>query len=232
VIRVVEVDELDTSRVFRDHQLAHELCRGVGIELGAAAHNPFHLAGSINVAPERDFEHYRQKQIEICRAYADVDLWGDAATIPVESDTQDYVISSHVVEHLSDVVAAFKEWNRVLKHGGIVFTIWPLMERVPPELAVPLSTQVEIARAHHEKRTLDDVEDTSQHRWQFDVEVMTDLIAILNAYADLSWEIIRVETQDTKVGNGQTMVCRYAPPERTNLDQSPGPNTEPPPDDR
>jgi SAM-dependent methyltransferase len=216
VIRVVEVDEPNKSGIFGEHRLARDLCRGIGIELGAAAHNPFNLTGSINVAPKRGFEHYKQKQVEICGAYAEVDLWGDAANIPVGRNTQDYVISSHVVEHVPDVVAAFEEWNRILKPEGIVFMIWPSMEHVPPDLALPMSTQVEIAQAHLGKRTLDDVEDTSKHRWQFDVDVMTALIAILNAYADLHWRIISVETTDSKVGNGQTMACRYSPPEQPN----------------
>jgi hypothetical protein len=37
-----------------DMPLAHQFCSGMGIELGAAAHNSFNLPGSINVAPFSD----------------------------------------------------------------------------------------------------------------------------------------------------------------------------------
>ena len=60
--------------IFKQHGLAHKYLDGLkGIELGAAAHNPFGLQGSVNVAPEDDFEFYKAEQVKMCGAYAEVE---------------------------------------------------------------------------------------------------------------------------------------------------------------
>ena len=53
------------------------------------------------------------------------DIAADAASIPVESGSQDYVIARHLVEHLLDPFAALAEWRRVLRHGGVLVVALP-----------------------------------------------------------------------------------------------------------
>jgi ubiquinone/menaquinone biosynthesis C-methylase UbiE len=38
-----------------------------------------------------------------------------------------------VVEHLPDPIAAFFEWNRVLKAGGTIFMIFPKRDALPAD---------------------------------------------------------------------------------------------------
>lgn len=122
----------------------------VRLKLGAAAHNPFNLPRCKHVAPQRDFEFYKGEQIQMCGAYAEVDVFAEAHDLPFEADSLDYVISSHVVEHLPDIPRAFKEWDRVVRDGGYVFMIVPHPTALPEDVGLPLSTVEEIVKASEE----------------------------------------------------------------------------------
>jgi SAM-dependent methyltransferase len=50
---------------------------------------------------------------------------GDASDLPVESDSQDYLIARHVIEHLLSPFKALDEWMRVLRPGGILCVACP-----------------------------------------------------------------------------------------------------------
>ena len=47
-------------------------------------------------------------------------IWATADGIPVAGDSEDFVVSSHVVEHLPNMVKAFLEWNRIVRIGGLI----------------------------------------------------------------------------------------------------------------
>ena len=47
---------------FKEMKLAHEYCKGKGIEIGGAAHNPFNLPDCINIAPEERKEFWDESQ--------------------------------------------------------------------------------------------------------------------------------------------------------------------------
>ncbi|MSU48867.1 MAG: class I SAM-dependent methyltransferase [Opitutus sp.] len=53
------------------------------------------------------------------------DFYGHACALPFHSHTLDYVIASHVLEHVANPVAALAEWYRVLKPGGIIYLVVP-----------------------------------------------------------------------------------------------------------
>lgn len=210
-----------------DSLLAREYCMGHGIELGAAAHNPFNLPGSINVSPYSDnpnspeFEDYityKKHQIENCGQCAVVDLPGEACSIPLPDSSQDYVLSSHVVEHIPDLIGAFLEWNRVLIKGGIIFMIFPKRD------AAQLDTMRQITSLSHfiedfafrrtpETHPFDGVEPRRRgHYHVFYLESMLGLIEWCNRQLGLNWRVVAVEETDTKVGNGHTVVARYLGP--------------------
>jgi SAM-dependent methyltransferase len=210
-----------------ESMLAHNYCVGEGIELGAAAHNPFNLPSSVNVSPFSDdpdnpeFEDwitYKKHQIENCGRYAIVDLPGEACSIPVPDASQDYILSSHVVEHVPDLVGAFFEWNRVLRKGGVIFTIFPKHD------AAELDARREITSLWHfiedfvfgrdpETHPFDGVEPRRRgHYHVFSLESMVGLIEWCNRHLGLNWQIQEVEETDSKVGNGHSVVARYLGP--------------------
>lgn len=203
----------NAKTVFKEHDLAHKYLDGLtGVEIGAAAHNPFGLAGSINLAQEEDYEFYKKAQIEMCGTYAEVDVWGTAENTGLEDNSQDYVISSHVVEHFPNPIRVFEEWNRILKPGGIIFMILPKRDALPFDRNRSVTDVINIIDAYEVGYTVDN--------WQGDVPVdrhghyyvyTPSSMQVLIAEAGLNWEILEVEETDSKVGNGFTIVARYNP---------------------
>jgi SAM-dependent methyltransferase len=49
--------------------------------------------------------------------------------IPVEEGSQDYIYSSHVLEHIEDYKRAIQAWHRALKVGGHIIICVPSMYR-------------------------------------------------------------------------------------------------------
>lgn len=56
----------------------------------------------------------------------DLDYPGyDGVTLPFESESQDYVYSSHCLEHVAEYEQALREWHRVVKVGGFIVIVVP-----------------------------------------------------------------------------------------------------------
>lgn len=200
--------------VFPESALARRYCQGRGVELGAAAHNPFNLPDCLNVAPDDgNLEFYRASQAAMCGAFAEVDLWGLAGAIPLPDSSLDYVVSSHVIEHCADPVGAFLEWNRVLKPGGIVFMIFPKRDALPADQGRPVSEVSAMVAAHLERdraRPRDEAHGGDQgHVFVYTLGTMLDLILIANRRFGLEWTVLEAQETDDKVGNGHTVVARY-----------------------
>lgn len=49
----------------------------------------------------------------------------DATSLPRGDESCDFVLSSHVLEHLADPLRALREWRRVLRPGGHLFLLLP-----------------------------------------------------------------------------------------------------------
>jgi SAM-dependent methyltransferase len=110
--------------------LANSLLTGLkGIEMGASAHNPFGL-DTLNVDWTDSLDtSWKEEEIKMCGETAVVDVVADGTDLPFENGKWDFVVSSHCLEHNWDTIAALKEWLRVVKVGGYVFTIFPHPER-------------------------------------------------------------------------------------------------------
>lgn len=67
------------------------------------------------------------------------DYYGHATSLPFHDHSLDYVIASHVLEHVGNPVAALAEWYRVLRPGGIIYLVVP-NRRVTWDRARPLTT--------------------------------------------------------------------------------------------
>ncbi|MFC1576990.1 methyltransferase domain-containing protein [Candidatus Omnitrophota bacterium] len=209
--------EQGKSRIHSEMKLAHKHCKGIGVELGAASQNPFGLPGAKNCAPYsknrsaadyREYEFYRKAQLKACGMYADIDLAGTAESIPVEDNSQDYIISSHVIEHVPSPIGAFLEWNRSLKTGGIVFMIFPKRDALIADRSRPVSKIREFIDVYEGKGS----KCTQKgHLWIFTLRSMLSLIDWCNKNVNLRWQILETEETDSKVGNGHTVVARYNP---------------------
>lgn len=216
IVSITDPTATDHKHIqFPTHALATQLLGSLtGIELGPSAHNSFDLPGSISVSTRDDYEYYKQYQIGFCGAYAQVDVFYDGVTLPFEDGSQQYVLSSHVVEHIPDVLGAFDEWERVLSDGGLVFMIVPQRDAAPEDVERPLSTRAQIERVHTQGWTVDDFADAKNgHCWVFTIDTLK---AIISASCP-TWMLVAEEMPDTKVGNGFTLVYRVTKPEPVSI---------------
>jgi len=97
-----------------DLQLVHRYCMGRGLEIGPGPNRFPHLnAISVDLhAGPRD------------EIYPPPDILGTAYNLSFFADgSRDFVFSSHLLERLCNPLRALREWHRVLKPGGILFSI-------------------------------------------------------------------------------------------------------------
>lgn len=187
---------------FKDSALAHKLLDNLsGVEIGASAHNPFNLPGCrVNVDYTDDMNTiFKQEERNICGEAAKVDVVAFADSLPFADGEWDYVITSHVAEHLYDAIKGVKEWMRVIKPGGYVFAIIPHKERTF-DRDRPRTTLAELIRRHTEPDPEEAKRDAHHCVW------ITEDGVELFKYCGL--EIVEVQDVDDKVGNGFTIVGR------------------------
>ncbi len=208
---------------FKDSQLAHKYLDGLtGIEIGGSAHNPFNL-NTKNVDYTDDMETvFKRAELKMCGDKMPVDIVANGDSLPLKDESIDFVISSHVIEHIFDPIKALKEWYRVIKKGGYIFTIAPITEFVPNETR-PTTTLNELIKRYtgeiKEKAILKKVitennqlgsaiiegilYDTKHGHWTvFDVNLFKDICKYLN------YNLIEIQEKDDKVGNGFTTIIK------------------------
>ena len=95
-----------------------EFCRGRGIEIGGAGN---YIEGLDSIKVDNKDEYVDRKY--------EIDVRLDATNLKsIKDDSVDYVVSVHVLEHISNPLKALVEWHRVVKPGGYIFTAVPQRE--------------------------------------------------------------------------------------------------------
>jgi glycosyltransferase involved in cell wall biosynthesis/2-polyprenyl-3-methyl-5-hydroxy-6-metoxy-1,4-benzoquinol methylase len=207
-------------KIFPEHQLAHALLDGLtGLEIGAAAHNPFGLRTRNVALPEVNafYAEHARREMELEPAPIDIEASGDA--IPVPDRSEDFVISSHVVEHLPNLVAAFVEWNRIVKDRGYVFMIAPLKGALPADASREVTPLTHFVQDFQrgitvETHPVDGVPGgKAGHYHVFTPDSLSGVVEWMCAQRLCDWELVAREDIDSKVGNGFTLAyrVRHAP---------------------
>jgi hypothetical protein len=82
-IRTTKVEGIEhRNTTVKEHAPAHRWLDGLrGIELGAAAHNPFGLEGSTHMSPGDDFDVARQAELKMNGCYAEIDVTASAENL-------------------------------------------------------------------------------------------------------------------------------------------------------
>lgn len=207
------------SIILPESELAHEMLDGLeGIEIGPAAHNPFGLkTRSVGLSAEmdpRDYEYYKEMQRAMCGAVAPIDLAADAASLPVEDDSVDFVLHSHVWEHLPNPLRALEEWVRVVRHGGFIFAIVPKRDADPLDRDRPLTALAEwehhyVQKSNYEDRIAEMGSPARGHYTVFSPVLLHGIGEWFNRIHSPARLDVRVfQETDDKVGNGHTIVWR------------------------
>ncbi len=211
----VRVEAQNRGTKFPEHQLAHQFLDGLkGLEIGAAAHNPFGLQ-TRNIAPPDDYEFYAgESRTAMGMDPARVDVFAYADDLPFEAESQGFVLSSHVVEHLPNLVKAFTEWDRVVRDNGYVFMIVPLKGALPADTSRELTSLEHFIADYHDGMTIDThpVDGVPGgrmgHYHTLTPDTVETLVGWMNASKLCQWELVAREEVDSKVGNGFTLVYR------------------------
>jgi SAM-dependent methyltransferase len=110
----------------RDSRFAHAVLDGLkGVEIGGAAPQSFGL-DTINV-DRAGSEFYAGEQEQVVGWAMPVDVVADGDALPFADGEFDFVLASHVIEHMPDPIAALREWVRVASR--YVFLIVPHRDR-------------------------------------------------------------------------------------------------------
>jgi SAM-dependent methyltransferase len=184
---------------FKESAHAHQWLDGLtGLEIGGAAHNPFGLpTRNVDRLPHThpDFAPYANEQMRLCGEVMPVDIVAPGDHIPLQAKCVDFVVSSHVIEHFYDPIAALKEWVRLSRQ--YVYIICPHRDALPSDVHKPLTTLDEhIAR--HTGQHLPIPTDEHHSRWTPDSFIMM--------CDHFGFHVLDVLYRDDKVGNGFTIL--------------------------
>ena len=192
--------------MFPESALAHKYCRGRGLEIGGSAHNPFGL-NALNVdmtdSPETVF---KREEIRLCGRSLPVDIVAGGDAIPRPNESQDFVVSSHVLEHFPNPIKALLEWDRLLRPGGVIFMIVPHKDRTfdRENARTPLQHLID----DYVKGNTESHGDPNGHDHCWITEDVIQLVRWMIDNLGVQWEIIDVQDKDDKVGNGFAIVVR------------------------
>lgn len=186
-----------------------------GVELGGANSphpdgNSFFLKACINIAPAASDEPGGYYATDETGHRGFCHLHGHAAHIPLFKNHVDYVISSHVMEHVPDPIQAWYEWERVVRPGGYFLMIVPHHDALASdERPLEMFTLDRIWRAHTAgwhwgamRMPMDEADHPVGgpygHWWKFTPDLLKEAIAGWCPNWSLCWE----EDPDSKIGNG------------------------------
>ncbi len=177
--------------------LAHSYLDGlVGIEIGGAAHNAFGL-NTKNVDLTDDLTTtFKRHEVSKCGQAMPVDIVAPGDRLPIENNSVDFVISSHVIEHFFDPIAAIKEWLRVSKRW--IFIICPQPTALLSDVGRPLTPYEELDLRH--RNLLWPPNDPDGHFTRWTSQTFVQMCE------NMGWVVEKVQDPDDKVGNGFTVV--------------------------
>lgn len=195
--------------IFPESKLAHQFLNGLeGLEIGPASHNPFGLkTRNVGLTADKDavdYEFYKQSQVEMCGSFAPIDISADAAAIPLPDSSTDFVLHSHVWEHLPNPLRALEEWVRLTRPGGYIFAIVPKRNAAPTDVERPLTTIDSLVRnpdASAERGM------SRGHYTVFSPGLLREIAQWFNrSHRRVQLEEVAFQETDDKVGNGHAIV--------------------------
>jgi hypothetical protein len=166
-----------------------------GIEIGGAAHNTFFLDTinvDLNASPSTTADQLRHAGRTM-----PIDLLAPAGELPCADSAYEFVLASHVLEHVPDAIGALKEWLRVASR--YVFLILPAPDN-QFDLGRPLSTVQELLERHRAGFASED--DVHWSVWSS--ETFVELCR------ELAVPVLEVQDPDDKRGNGFAVVLDAA----------------------
>jgi SAM-dependent methyltransferase len=191
-------------------KFAQIYCTGKGLEIGASATNPFGVDAR-NVAPndQSDFEFYKSHQIKDCGEYAPVDIWAEGDDLPVPDNSQDFVLNSHVIEHLPNPIKALEEWHRVIKPTGCIFITCPWPHSLDRDVGREITTLTHVLEDYKLGKTIHTHE--GEKRSHYHVWTLGRFLEMVTFALPHKLYVVDVQDPEEKVKNGFSVVLRKRP---------------------
>jgi SAM-dependent methyltransferase len=187
--------------------LAHKYLDGLrGIEIGASAINPFGL--NVKYVGLAD-EIYEEEQLRVVGKAILPDIVATADDIPLPAESEDFILSSHVVEHCPDLIKTLLEWYRLVRKEGYIFMIVPHPDASPSDRGRPLTTWrhiIEDFRNHANPQT--EPECGLFGHCHYHVLSFDSMQEFVRKVFGARLELVDRRRLDDKVGNGFTLVYR------------------------
>lgn len=200
------ISDSKSINIFPESETAHKYCIGKGLEIGGSAHNPFGL-DTLNVDLTDSLKTiFKKEEIKQCGKSLPVDIVASGDAIPLPDASQDFIVNSHVLEHFTNPIKAFMEWDRLLKPGGIIFMIVPHKERTLDKDRTRTTLQHLIDDYKNGTAESNGLEKGHEHVW-----ITEDMVQLIHWMIDnlgVKWIIEEVHDVDDKVGNGFMFVIR------------------------
>jgi ubiquinone/menaquinone biosynthesis C-methylase UbiE len=188
---------------FRESALAHRYLDGLtGLEIGGAAHNPFGLK-TRNVDYSADMgTSFKQHEINLCGEAMRVDIVALGNRLPLRDKSEDFVVSSHVIEHFFDPVGTLKEWARVARR--YIYVICPLRNALPSDQDLPITPLQELLDRHAGKIPMPCAKEWEYpwHHTRWTPEGFVDMCR------HIGFNVVDSQDADDKVGNGFAVVIK------------------------
>ncbi|MBA3611847.1 MAG: glycosyltransferase, partial [Nitrospirales bacterium] len=195
------------KQIFPESSMAHRWLDGLkGLEVGPSSHNPFGLETRTVGLPD---EIYHQEQIALVGQAAPLDILAEADAIPVPSESEGFVLSSHVIEHCPNFLQTLWEWYRIIKPGGFLYLIAPHPDAAPGDRGKPLTDWAHVVEDYVFNATAETEPEAGRflhcHYHIFSPGTMKDFFSRF-----FGERLILVDSQavDDKIGNGFSLVYR------------------------
>jgi SAM-dependent methyltransferase len=174
-----------------------------GIEIGKGSQNDYHLNALSVDCKMHDL--FNEEQSKFGFAPAHIDLIAEADSIPLEASSQDYVFSSHVIEHLVNPIGAIKEWYRLVRNGGYIAVVIPQRDAAEADRGKPITTLAEFLYMAQNPTIL---EDTRGHLTRWTPLSFCDFINYGQELGFWNVELVCVQNPDDQIKNGFTVILR------------------------
>jgi SAM-dependent methyltransferase len=182
-----------------------------GIEIAGSAQNDFEL-DSINVdytnANDTAFKIQEASLCDGCMKPVDVVAEGDS--LPFSDQSFDFLLSSHVFEHMPNSIGALTEWHRVVKGGGLLYLVIPHEDTAECDVrrgVTPLAHHLEDYEAYYTPETHPYDYDVG-YRGHFHVWNLTAFLEFLKLYFSDFLAVVETHANDDRCGNGFVVVLR------------------------
>lgn len=108
------------SETSKYRSLTTPYCSGCGVDVASQGDAVVPWAINFDL-PQEEFAYYNSNHLP----HGPIQLRGHADKLPFESDSLDFVYSSHLLEDYTDWMPVLKEWVRVVKPGGHLIVLIP-----------------------------------------------------------------------------------------------------------